>query len=190
MKSKLRLKKQSTINDYQFYVKELELERGFQNEKLVQKCLLLGEEIGELYEIVVDPKKKGAEDELADILIVLLTIINRLTINFEEYFESKKLFKEKATLPIVQQYLKKNNKYNKNAASLCLLLGQNVGNLYKTVRKKNKITKIDFNSNFIPINEILMEILLNLCGISNYFGISLEKAFREKEKKNKNRKWQ
>lgn len=41
-----------TIKDFQKYVQELEAERGFQEQSTVQKCLLLGEEVGELFKAV------------------------------------------------------------------------------------------------------------------------------------------
>jgi len=46
------LKENPTLKDFQEYVKKLEIERGFNNENVLQKCLLLGEEIGELNKAV------------------------------------------------------------------------------------------------------------------------------------------
>lgn len=48
----LFLKKTPTLKDFQQYVKELETERGFEKQDAIQKCLLLGEEIGELFKAV------------------------------------------------------------------------------------------------------------------------------------------
>jgi len=42
------LKNKPNLIDFQNYVKKLEVERGFENENVLQKCLLLGEEVGEL----------------------------------------------------------------------------------------------------------------------------------------------
>jgi len=71
----------------------------------------------------------------------------------------------------------------------CLLLGEEVGELFKTVRKKDKITKIDHNSKFGSIDEELADIVILICTIANRLDIDLEKAFREKEELNKKRVW-
>lgn len=102
------LKENPTLKDFQKYVEELETERGFKNEDVFQKCLLLGEEVGELF---------------------------------------------------------------------------------KSVRKRNKITKIDHNSQFGSIDEELADIIILLCTIANRFDIDLEQAFRKKEELNGKRSW-
>ncbi len=92
------LRENPTITDLQSYVIELETERGFSNQPLIQKCLLLGEEVGELYKAVrksegmrLDPASSvGAiEDELADVLIYLCAISNLKGINLESAFRKK-----------------------------------------------------------------------------------------------------
>jgi len=103
----LNLKKEPTLKDLQTYVKQLEKERGFATETILEKCLLLGEEVRELF---------------------------------------------------------------------------------KAVRKYQKV-KIDHNSYFESIDLELADILIYLCAIANKLNIDLEKAFREKEKINKKRKW-
>lgn len=70
----------------------------------------------------------------------------------------------------------------------CLLLGEEVGELFKAVRKKEKI-KIDHHSKFGSVGEELADIMIYLCAIANRYNIDLEKAFREKEEQNKNRVW-
>ena len=102
------LKANPTLNDIQEYVKELEVERGFQDESVLQKCLLLGEEIGELY---------------------------------------------------------------------------------KAIRKKDKVTRIDHNSKFGSVDEEFADIIIVMCTIANRLGINLEQSFRDKEELNKNRSW-
>ncbi|MBU1615937.1 pyrophosphohydrolase [bacterium] len=106
--SNLTLKENPTLKDLQKYVRELEIERGFEKEDVLQKCLLLGEEIGELF---------------------------------------------------------------------------------KSIRKRNKVTKVDHNSKSGLIDEELADIIILICTIANRFDIDLEQAFREKEKMNKNRAW-
>ena len=99
IKSKLFLKEIPALKDFQEYVEELELERGFGDQNVVQKCLLLGEEIGELFKAVrkiesisIDMKNSKittVEEELADILIYLCAIANRYNINLEKAFRYK-----------------------------------------------------------------------------------------------------
>lgn len=70
----------------------------------------------------------------------------------------------------------------------CLLLGEEVGELFKEVRKSEGLL-IDSNSRFTGIGDELTDVFIYLCAIANRNGIDLEKAFREKEEKNKKRVW-
>ena len=70
----------------------------------------------------------------------------------------------------------------------CLLLGEEVGELFKAVRKSEGLA-IDSNSNFTEIGDELTDIFIYLCAIANRKGIDLESAFLEKEEKNKQRVW-
>jgi NTP pyrophosphatase (non-canonical NTP hydrolase) len=87
-----------TLSDFQRYVIELERERGFAEQGPLQKCLMLGEEVGELFKAVrkqqglnIDQASKvGAiSEELADILIYLCSIANRFNIDLEKAFREK-----------------------------------------------------------------------------------------------------
>jgi len=77
---------------------------------------------------------------------------------------------------------------NQTVIDKCLLLGEEVGELFKAVRKSEGLA-VDSNSNFTEIGDELTDIFIYLCAIANRKGIDLEKAFREKEEKNKNRIW-
>jgi NTP pyrophosphatase (non-canonical NTP hydrolase) len=70
----------------------------------------------------------------------------------------------------------------------CLLLGEEVGELFKAVRKSEGLA-VDTNSNFTEIGDELTDIFIYLCAIANRKGIDLESAFLEKEVKNKQRVW-
>ena len=70
----------------------------------------------------------------------------------------------------------------------CLLLGEEVGELFKAVRKSEGLA-IDSNSNFTEIGDELTDIFIYLCAIANRKGIDLETAFLKKEEKNKQRIW-
>ena len=78
---------------------------------------------------------------------------------------------------------------DQSARDKCLLLGEEVGELFKAVRKSEGL-KIDKTSDFGNISEELADILIYLCSIANRYQIDLEKAFREKEEINKRRVWE
>lgn len=77
---------------------------------------------------------------------------------------------------------------NQNIIDKCLLLGEEVGELFKAVRKTEGLA-VDSNSTFTEIGDELTDILIYLCAIANRKGIDLESAFRAKEEKNKTRVW-
>lgn len=90
--------KNPKLKDFQKYVSELEIERGFSNQTIIDKCLLLGEEVGELFKAVrkteglsVDSNSTITEvgDELTDIFIYLCAIANRKGIDLESAFRAK-----------------------------------------------------------------------------------------------------
>ena len=92
------LKNTPSLSDFQRYVTELEHERGFIEQTTIDKCLLLGEEVGELFKAIrkseglsVDSNLTFTEigDELSDIFIYLCAIANRKGIDLEEAFRSK-----------------------------------------------------------------------------------------------------
>ena len=81
-----------SLQQIQEYVAMWEKERGFADESALQKCLLLGEEIGELFKAIrkssgikVDPYStvNSVGEELADVLMFLVAIANRYQIDLE-----------------------------------------------------------------------------------------------------------
>ena len=46
------LNNKATLKDYQRYVHELEVERGFIDQTVLMKCLMMGEEMGELFKAI------------------------------------------------------------------------------------------------------------------------------------------
>ena len=70
----------------------------------------------------------------------------------------------------------------------CLLLGEEIGELFKAVRKAEGL-KVDVSSQFGTISEELADIFIYICAIANRYGIDLEMAFREKEAINHQRSW-
>ncbi len=92
------LKEQPTLKDIQKYVTELEKERGFTKNTILQNSLMLGEEIGELFKAIRKAEKMKTDDnskvhhigeEMADVLIYLCSIANRYNINIEQAFRKK-----------------------------------------------------------------------------------------------------
>ena len=94
----------ATLKNLQKYVTELEIERGFINQTTIEKCLLMGEEMGELFKAIRKAEKISTDqnsetfhvgDELADILIYICAIANRSGIDMEEAFRRKEEINKK-----------------------------------------------------------------------------------------------
>ena len=104
--SKLFLKENSTLADFQQYVKEMKAERGFRTEPIYE-CCMLAEEVGELISAVRKNTKGGSigsgsvagsvKLELADVLIHLCSIANIHGINLEEAFREKEEINKQRT---------------------------------------------------------------------------------------------
>jgi len=104
--SELKLKADPTLRDFQEYVKKLEDERGFAQQNAIEKCLLLGEEMGELFKAVRKTVKLKTDvtanigpidEEIADMMIYLCSIANRFDIDIEEAFRRKEEHNKKRT---------------------------------------------------------------------------------------------
>lgn len=104
--SKLKLPVNASFKDLQDYVRDMEVERGFTKDDVTMKCMLLAEEVGELIKCIrkshtkigIDNSKDYKFDpagEIADILIVLTTIANRLNIDMEQALSEKEELNKK-----------------------------------------------------------------------------------------------
>lgn len=102
------------------------------------------------------------------------------------------ILKDKPTLKEIQEYVKElEQERGFSEASViqnCLQLGEEIGELFKAVRKSEKL-KIDKNSTFTSVEEELADIIIYLSAIANRYEIDLESAFRNKEEINKKREW-
>lgn len=96
--SNLHLKSNPTLHDLQEYVAAAVKERGFKDDRVEQRFLLLLEESGEFAKAVrknaglgfaADTKTKEMAEEAADVLIILLGICNMLNIDLEQAFRAK-----------------------------------------------------------------------------------------------------
>ncbi len=106
--SELNLKKEPTLKDFQKYIKDMRVERKFDDETIVEECLLLGEEVGELFkavrkhktEITFDNKKSKVteiEEEISDVLIMLICVANSAGVDIEQAFRDKEEINKKRT---------------------------------------------------------------------------------------------
>jgi len=100
------LKQNPILKDFQDYVIELEKERGFTEQTVLQRSLLLGEEVGELFKAIRKLEKMGVDqnskidsvdEELADVLIFVCSIANRFGIDLEQAFRDKEEINKKRT---------------------------------------------------------------------------------------------
>lgn len=102
------------------------------------------------------------------------------------------ILKDKPTLKEIQVYVKEleTERGFKDISKVqnCLLLGEEVGELFKAVRKTEKM-KTDLNSSFTSVEEELADIIIYISSIANQYNIDLELAFRNKEEINKKREW-
>lgn len=98
------LKNNPTMQDFQKYVTELEEERGFTEQTVLQRSLLLGEEVGELFKAIRKSEQMGmdrksivgsVDEELADVLIFVCSIANRFNIDLEKAFRDKEEINKK-----------------------------------------------------------------------------------------------
>ena len=95
------LNEKNTLNEIQNYIKEVIKIRGFSEQKVQDKMLLLLEETGELAKAIrktipeasVDYERienyTDIEEEVADVFIVLVSICNRLNINLYDAIINK-----------------------------------------------------------------------------------------------------
>jgi len=98
------LKTNPTLTDLQKYVIDLEKERGFTDFTVLQQSLMLGEEVGELFKAIRKSQAMGyatkgysanPAEEIADILIMLCAVANRLDVDIEKAFREKEKLNHK-----------------------------------------------------------------------------------------------
>lgn len=95
----LQLAEKPTLKDFQNYVAKMKQLRGFNTTDKFYECCLLAEETGELISAVRKNSKKGSigsgsvpgdvREELADVLIYVLSLANIHEIDLEEAFRAK-----------------------------------------------------------------------------------------------------
>ncbi|GIG69945.1 MazG nucleotide pyrophosphohydrolase domain-containing protein [Phytomonospora endophytica] len=89
---------ETTLAELQRHVETFEAERGFDRKGVIEQCLLLAEEVGELFKAVrrrerlaVDPESAigGVDEELADVLLMLAAVANRLDVDLSTALRAK-----------------------------------------------------------------------------------------------------
>jgi len=104
--SKLNLKKEPTLKDFQKYVKDMRIERNFNEETILEECLLLGEEVGELFKAIRKHKTRitfdnsnskvtQVEEEISDVLTMLICVANNAGVDIEQAFRNKEEINKK-----------------------------------------------------------------------------------------------
>lgn len=97
---------EATLAEIQRYVAKMELERGFTDSTVLEQSLKLGEECGELCKTVRKRSGLAIETgsatgnvggELADILIYLCAIANRLDTDLDQVLRAKERVNETRT---------------------------------------------------------------------------------------------
>jgi NTP pyrophosphatase (non-canonical NTP hydrolase) len=82
----------STIEDIQEQIMKIEIERGHITGTILQKSLLLGEEVGELFKAIREREgmsihsqssRYSVEDELSDCFFLLVCLANRYGIDMQ-----------------------------------------------------------------------------------------------------------
>lgn len=103
-KSKLHLKKNPTLKDFQKYISDMVKERGFEQQKMSETFMLFLEECGELAK--ASRKSQGMKTdknsneyhvdlETADVFIYLLRICNDSGFDLEKAFRDKEEMNKK-----------------------------------------------------------------------------------------------
>ncbi len=107
----LILRKQPTLKDFQQYVSDLEKARGFTKSTILEQCLRLGEEVGELFKAIrknenlkVDKNSKfgSIPEELVDCFIFLLAISDKYGIDLEQAFRDKEEINKKREWKVIK----------------------------------------------------------------------------------------
>lgn len=97
------------LRSFQAHVQHFEEQRSFSGESAIQKCLLLGEEVGELFKAVRQLSNIGVDGsserrdlscELADVLILVAAIANRFGVDLSDALAAKQLLNRDRTWSI------------------------------------------------------------------------------------------
>lgn len=100
------LPQNDSLNELQTYFKKVLAERGFSEETLSEKIMLLTEELGELARAVrkhtavkmsANTARSNAAEEAADLCILLMDLCNDLEINLYDAIKAKEAVNQTRT---------------------------------------------------------------------------------------------
>lgn len=99
--------------------------------------------------------------------------------------------KENPTLRDIQTYVQEMEVargFDKTSSNIqtALQLGEEIGELFKAIRKAEKM-RVDATSTFTNVEEEIADVLIFVTTLANRYNIDLEKTFRNKEEINKQR---
>lgn len=102
--TKLILRDKPILKDFQKYVADMVVERGFDKESITQIFMLFIEECGEMAKAIrktenihsdENSEKPKLENEIADVFMYLLDIANHFDIDLEKAFRDKEEINKK-----------------------------------------------------------------------------------------------
>lgn len=106
---------------------------------------------------------------------------------------------DSAPMPAYQRYIHQLEKMHGwlsvDLVHNCFLMGEEVGELFKAVRKYNRYydqadaAPADMETRRAEVAEELVDVFNYLCAIANRLDIDLEAAFRDKNARNQQRRW-
>jgi NTP pyrophosphatase (non-canonical NTP hydrolase) len=104
--SSLRLPENPSLQDFQRYVADMMVERGFDQSDITGQFLQFAEEVGELAKAIRKAEKRrldesshvgGVPEELADTFIYLLHFCNYFSVDLEQAFRDKEEINKQRT---------------------------------------------------------------------------------------------
>ena len=96
----MKITDKTTIKELQDYIRQFVTDRGFENESVEQKFVSLVEEVGELAKAIrpaigikfaADTSRTEIEEEFADVLLLLLSLANKLDVDMATAIENKEV---------------------------------------------------------------------------------------------------
>lgn len=101
-----QIKTGASLGEYQQYIREMVVERGFEDTTVPELFMYLSEEIGEMAKaarqvtkmhVDVSSEKKELDHEMADVFSYLVDLANHLGVDLEKAFVEKEEINNKRT---------------------------------------------------------------------------------------------
>ncbi|SDI57847.1 NTP pyrophosphatase, house-cleaning of non-canonical NTPs [Sinosporangium album] len=182
----LSAERSPSLPELQRYVEQMELARGLNDSSLIEQCLKLSEEAGEVCKAVRKHEALSIDTasaigdlghELADVLIYVAAIANRADIHLTRALGTQGT----ETLADLQLHVAERTDVAHPLIEQCLLLSAQVGDVCASALGHEPA-----QSN---LADGLAGVLLRLTAISNRANLDLTQALRTKEEINDRRVW-